>query len=145
MTARFASNLIALIAGALLVSTALAFGDGTESWIALGLGCAAVLAAAGAFPLPGRGAGQRVIDVCIALAGVWTIVASRAFDGQALHWLAFSAGVGIAALGTVGLVLHESLLERTVHSASAIVGLQAQGDGQVPQIGTQPGAVRASR
>lgn len=77
MSARFTTNLVILLLGAGLVVVTFAFAHGTAGWVALGVGSAAVLAAAHNFALPDQGAYQRTADITIAVLGAWTIVAAQ--------------------------------------------------------------------
>ena len=143
MVFRFASNLLVLIAGAVLTAASLGFGAATAAWVALGVGCFAVVVVLAVFPVAGRGGAQRLVDLCAVVTGAWTIVSSRTFGGVTQHWLVFAEGALLAALGVTGLLVHESLLERAVRQSER----PHQGDGRVTPIPDRPtaGAVRASR
>jgi hypothetical protein len=113
---RFATNLIAAIAGGLLVVAAFAFKPSTAAWIGLGAGCASVVLALAGFAARRRGAGARAVDLMLALAGAWTIVASCVFGAPASKWLAFADGTLIWSLGVLGLIVHEALTERELRA-----------------------------
>lgn len=112
MTSRFVSNLLVLLAGALLVCVSLALSVTVSSWVGLGIGAFAALTTLVAFAVRGRGLLQRILDGVLALLSAWTIVAARAFPGEAsLKWLMFSSGAAFVALAVQGLVAHEVMLE----------------------------------
>jgi hypothetical protein len=70
-----------------------------------------VLLAAHNFALPHQGAYQRSADVVIAIVGAWAIVAARVMtDGH--RWLETGAGLGLSALGAIGLGVRETHLSR---------------------------------
>jgi hypothetical protein len=114
MTSRFASNLTAILAGSFLVAAALGFAPAVLGWIALAVGSCLAATVLVAFAMRGRGIVQRLLDVAILVLCAWTIVASRAFAGQALHWLTFASGVLLTTLAVVALVVHEALLELAI-------------------------------
>lgn len=126
MAPRFGTDLLLLLAGATLAALALVLDPAATGWIALGTGCLAVVTALAGFATSGRGAPQRVIDVCMVLLGGWTIVASRTFGGATVKWLSFGGGAGLVALGAVGLIAHEALMERALRRRPAAVS----GDGR---------------
>lgn len=148
LAARFASNALALVAGALIVIGVFAFGPTAYAWITFGLATLAVVAVLAAFAMPQRGALPRVIDVLLVLAGSWTILASRVFAGSANRWLDFAGGVAIAALGAVGLIVHELLLERSLEAmrrraAVAAVAAAPAPPTQAPRIARLAGSEAA--
>lgn len=52
------------------------------------------------------------------LEGTWMILAARVFsDPQVTRWLDFADGVALWALGGLGLVVHERLLEGRLRRA----------------------------
>jgi hypothetical protein len=109
---RFAAHLAALVSGALAVVFALTLRPGVSAWIVLGLGAVTTLSALSAFAVADPGGTARIVEVLLALTGAWTIVASRVFsDPHATRWLCFADGVAIWALGGLGLVIHEYLIE----------------------------------
>lgn len=107
MSPRFTTNLALAVLGATLLTASLTFGTTNAGWIALGAGAAAFAVAAVGFADLRRGAAQRWLDVLVALVGVWTVVASRVFDGGVLRWTAFGGGGALCVLAVAGLVLHE--------------------------------------
>jgi len=116
MAARFASNLAALILGALLMADRFAFGPGAARWLAFGLSCAAVASVGAAFLARGRGARQRLLDLCVFLTGGWMVVASLTYAPAVVGWIALGAGGAVAQLGLLGLVAHEVEAERALGS-----------------------------
>ena len=111
MSARFTTNFLILLLGAGLVIVTFAFSHATAGWVALGVGSAGVLLAAHNFALPHQGAYQRVADIVIAVVGAWTILAAlvMTYGGR---WLETGAGLGLSALGALGLLVREVQLSR---------------------------------
>ncbi len=116
MSARFTTNLVILLLGAALVAVTFAFAHGTAGWVALGVGSAAILAAAHNFALPDQGAYQRTADVAIAALGAWTIVAAQVLTYRG-RWVEFGAGLALSALGAIGLVVREAHVGRRLAGA----------------------------
>jgi len=116
MSTRYLSNLTLLLLGAFLVVVSQTFGVNTFMWLMLAGGIAALAVSAPAIALVSRGRVQRSLDGLIAVLGIWTIVASVVFAGATVGWLGFASGLGLAALATIGLTLHELKTERVVHS-----------------------------
>jgi hypothetical protein len=114
MRSHFATNLLILVAAAAVVPLAIGLDAGTVGWIGLGAGCLATVVALVAFPLPGRGRGQRWLDVLTALLGGWTIVASRAFSGDTVRWLVFASACALFGLALAGLTAHEGRSRRAL-------------------------------
>jgi hypothetical protein len=121
MSARFTANFVVQLLGAGLVVTTFAFSSTTVSWVAVGVGGAAVLLALYSFALPDQGAYQRSADVVICAVGAWAIVAARVLTPGG-RWLEFSAGAGLAALGAVGLVVREVDLRRGLRVGQSVIG-----------------------
>jgi hypothetical protein len=48
------------------------------------------------------------------LLAAWTIVTSRTFAGAALQRLTFAEALGLCALGLIGLIAHEVIIERAL-------------------------------
>lgn len=112
-TSRFAAHLVALGAGALTAVSALAFAPPDASWITLGLGSLTLVSGLAAFAVPAQGGAARCTEVLLVVAGAWTIVACRSLAGSgAVKWTDFADGVLLWALGCLGLIAHEVLLER---------------------------------
>lgn len=120
MAARFSSNLLSLLAGALLACCALSMRPEVAAWIGLGVGAAVALVTLGAFATRGRGVVQRWLDALVAALAAWTIVASRAFAaGSELKWLMFASGAALVVLATEGLIAHEVVAELSLRRAGA--------------------------
>jgi hypothetical protein len=111
VAARLVSNLLLLIIGLLLVAAAPAFAPSTVGWLGLAAGCAVVVVILATFAVPGRGLIQRALDVLAVSGAGWTIVACRVFEQHTARRLAFASGWLFAALGTIGLILHEAAWE----------------------------------
>ena len=106
MSARFVANFVVLLLGAALLVFLYAFGNPLAQWVAVGVGCVAILMALYSFASVRQGVYQRIADVFICALGVWAIVAARVmnYHGQ---WLLFGAGAGLFAFGALGLLVRE--------------------------------------
>ncbi len=118
MSARFATNLVVLLAGAGLVTVVFAFPGDTAGWVGVGAGGVAIVAALANFALAHQGVYQRCADAIMAAVGAWVIVAARVLSGNP-RWLEFAAGAALAALGAVGLVVRELELNRGLQVGEA--------------------------
>jgi hypothetical protein len=112
VSSRFTTNMLMLLVAGFLITACFAFSPSVIAWLALGGGSAAVLTALVGFAIRGRGAGQRWLDVCVALTGAWMIVASRAYDGPVQRWLSFGGAAALAGYAVIGLVAHELTADR---------------------------------
>lgn len=96
-----------------MVLSAFAFRPAVTAWLTLGLAAAAILGALAAFAAPDQGTAARSIEVLIVIIGIWAIASCRTFGGpHTLKWICFADGVAVCALGGLGLLLHEAVLER---------------------------------
>jgi hypothetical protein len=121
MSVRFTANFTVLLAGAGLVVCAFAFSLTTLGWLGVGVGAVAIGAALTSFAVPHQGVYQRVADVLICAVGAWAIVAARVMpDGH--RWLEFAAGIGLAGLGGLGLVVREAHLSRGLQVGESRIG-----------------------
>ncbi len=118
MSARFATNFVVLLVGAGLVTVVFAFPGETAGWVSVGAGATAIVAALSNFALAHQGLYQRCADVAITAVGAWAIVAARVLAGPP-RWLEFSAGMALAGLGAVGLVVRELALNRGLQVGDA--------------------------
>jgi hypothetical protein len=112
VAARFTSNLLVLVLGAILAPSRFIFGAHTVRWITFGVGAAVTIAIAAGFLVRGRGPVQRGLDVLMALTGSWTAVSALVFPASVVGWLALGEGGALAVLAVIGLVAHELLMER---------------------------------
>lgn len=118
MSARFATNFTVLLIGAGLVVACFAFSNATAIWVSVGAGGTAIILALANFAVAHQGAYQRIADVLIALLGAWAIVGARVLDDHG-RWMHFSAGVALAALGALGLLVRELQINRPVQVGEA--------------------------
>jgi hypothetical protein len=121
MSARFVTNFVGLLVGAGLVTVIFAFPGDTASWVSVGAGGVAIVVALANFALPHQGAYQRCADAIMAAVGAWAIVAARVLTGNP-RWLEFGAGVALAVLGAIGLVVRELELNRGLQVGDARIG-----------------------
>lgn len=113
MRMHFFSRLaLLLVAGFLVVASQLWAGD-TLQWLFVA-GGAAIMAGA-AIDASRADNSQRMLDAIIGLLGAWTVIEAFVFEGTNLEWWSFASGCALAALSTIGLVLHEMSTERVVH------------------------------
>jgi hypothetical protein len=116
MSLRFVTNAFLMLAGGLIVVFSQALTATTTGWVAFGLAIAIVVGLLAVQAETARPVVQRALDGVVGVLGIWTIIASVVFDGWTLTWLSFAEGLVFAALGLVGLVVHELSTERVVHS-----------------------------
>lgn len=109
MSARFAVNFTVLLLGAGLLVILFSLGRPAADWVAVGAGAGALVMALYSFACTDQGVYQRVADVAIAALGAWAIVAARVMNDPG-RWLIFSAGISLAGLGALGLVIREAQL-----------------------------------
>jgi hypothetical protein len=105
------------IGGAFLAIERFAFAPATAVWIAFAVAAAAValsLAAALVALLRDNNVFSGV-SALSALAGAWTVIATRVFTTPTALWLAFGGGIVLLALSLRALALHETTVEQVVH------------------------------
>lgn len=115
MNTRYTTNILLAAVGGFLLVASFAFSAIPFHWMMLGGGIAAVLIAS-AIAARSRGPLQRSLDLIVAAAGAWTIVASLVFAGTAMTWLGFASGGAFVVLALAGLTAYERSTERVVHS-----------------------------
>lgn len=120
VSSRFVSNLTVLILGAVLAMARFPFGDEAARWLAFSAGASVSVVIAAAFLVRGRGPAQRVLDVIGWLLGSWCAVSALTFRAPTVGWLALGDGIGLAVLGTIGLIAHEVVMERACRPAVAL-------------------------
>lgn len=121
MSARFSTNFVVLLLAAGLLILLFALGRPVADWISLGSGAATIVLALYSFTLPTQGIPQRLLDVALATVGTWAIVAARVMNDHSI-WLIFSAGIGLLALGALGLALRELELARGLQVGETRIG-----------------------
>ncbi|HET6550615.1 MAG TPA: hypothetical protein VFG79_19275 [Solirubrobacter sp.] len=124
----FISRLALLLAAGFLVIVSLVWTGGTIQWLFVVGGI--VMIALAANGLIRRSAPQRTLDGLLAVLGAWSIVQALVFSGSALEWISFATALGAAAIGTIGLMIHETTTERVVHELS-VVGSEERVGGAV--------------
>jgi hypothetical protein len=124
----FISRLALLLAAGFLVIVSLVWTGGTIQWLFVVGGI--VMIALAANGLIRRSAPQRTLDGLLAVLGAWSIVQALVFSGSALEWISFATALGAAAIGTIGLMIHETKTERVVHELS-VVGSEERVGGAV--------------
>ena len=121
MSARFVTNFLSLLIGAAILIAVYAFARDVSDWVAVGGGAAAILLAAYSFASVDQGIYQRIADLFIALVGTWAIVAARVMSYEG-RWLIFGAGLGLAVLGAIGLLVRELRLGRGLQVGASRIG-----------------------
>jgi hypothetical protein len=114
VTSRFASNLLVLLAAAVMMGERFAFAPGVAAWLIFGGACFITVLVLLAFLARGRGTLQRLLDVCLAVIGGWSVISARTFPPHTAGWLGFAAGGACALLALIGLIAHEARMERGV-------------------------------
>jgi hypothetical protein len=117
VTARFATNLVVLLAAAFLAAATFAFDVTVIGWLGLACGCLVAATVLAGFATRGRGLVQRWLDFALALLAAWMIVASRSFTGDTLKWLVFASAASTALLAVQGLIAHEVVMEVSLRGA----------------------------
>jgi hypothetical protein len=116
MRIHFFSRLaLLLVAGFLVVASQVWTGDTLQTLFVVG-GAAMIVGAA--IDASREDSAQRALDGLIGLLGAWTIVQAFAFEATNLKWWSFACACALAALSTIGLILHETRTERVVHELS---------------------------
>ena len=115
MSSRFITNIVALVAAAIVVVSSQTFAGGTLEWIAFGIALGVLAMTAFAQASRSRGKAQRVVDAIVGVVAIWSAVAAMVFHGSALMWLTFSDAVALFAVAIAGLAAHELFTERIVH------------------------------
>jgi hypothetical protein len=116
MRMHFFSRLaLLLVAGFLVVASQVWTGDTLQTLFVVG---GAVMIIGAAIDASHEDTGQRTLDGLIGLLGAWTIIQAFVFEATDLKWWSFASACALAALSTIGLVLHETRTERVVHELS---------------------------
>jgi hypothetical protein len=113
MRMHFISRLALLLIAGFLVVASQVWAMNTVSWVFVIGGIVMLFAAAIDAEAPGST--QRTLDAVIAVLGLFSVVQAIVFHGSTLQWFSFGTGVALAALATLGLVIHETSTERIVH------------------------------
>jgi hypothetical protein len=116
MRMHFFSRLALLLVAGFLVVASQVWTDDTLRWLFVAGGAAMFVGAA--VDASRADASQRALDGIIGLLGAWTVFEAFAFEGTNLEWWSFASACALAALSTIGLVMHEMRTERVVHELS---------------------------
>jgi hypothetical protein len=120
MRLHFFSRLSLLLVAGFLTVVSQVWSGSTLQWLFVAGGVAMILGAGidarrpegAALPLSGA----------IGILGVWSIVQAFIFSNGTLEWISFAVAIALAALTTLGLMLHEMTTERVVHELSVVTG-----------------------
>lgn len=116
MRLHFFSRLaLLLVAGFLVVASQVWTGGTLQTLFVIG---GAVMIVGAAIDASREDSAQRMLDGLIVLLGAWTIIQAFVFEATDLKWWSFACACALAALSTIGLVLHEMRTERVVHELS---------------------------
>lgn len=118
---RFSADIFTMLAAGFLVVAAMSFSANAAGWLSFAVSILVVLVCAAA-AMTDRRRGARPIHGAIVLVGLWSIVASLAFNGTALTWLVFANALVLGLLALVDLVAHEITTERVVHELDVRAG-----------------------
>ena len=116
MRMHFISRLALLLIAGFLVVASQVWSAGTIEWLFIAGGIVMIFAAA--IDAEAEGSAQRTLDAVIVVLGIFSIVQAIVFSGGTLEWFSFGTGAALAALVTLGLVIHENSTERIVHELS---------------------------
>lgn len=114
----WAMSLSAATSGALIAIDRFAFTSDESVWIAFGLAAAAAMfsIAATAVALRRENHAFSGLSALSALVAIWTILANRVFAAPTALWVGFAGGVALLLISLRALALHETTVERVVHS-----------------------------
>jgi hypothetical protein len=113
MRLHFFSRLaLLLVAGFLVVASQVWTGNTLQ--LLFVIGGAAMIAGAAIDGIRADTA-QRALDGVIGLLGAGTVIQALTVGATDLKWSSFACACALAALSTIGLVLHEMSTERVVH------------------------------
>ena len=115
LSSRFLLDSLFVVAGAFLTVASMAWAAGTAGWTAFGVSAGVTVLAAASAGLAKKSS-RRFGHGLIALAALWSLVASVAFSGTALTWLVFADAIAVGVLALADLAAHEATTERIVHS-----------------------------
>lgn len=113
MRMHFFSRLALLLVAGFLVVASQVWTDETLQWLFVAGGAAMIAGAA--IDATRAESAQQVLNGIIGLLGAWTIIEAFAFENTNLEWWSFASGCALAALSTIGLVMHEMHTEHVVH------------------------------
>ena len=116
MSIRYLYNVALSLAAGFLVVATQAFAPTAVVWLTFGIAVIVTLLSAGALALRRFGVVQRLLAGVTSIIGVWTIVMSLVFGSATVAALGFASALAFAALGLIGLTMHELTTERVVHS-----------------------------
>lgn len=114
ISSRFLVDVFAVLAGAFLVVSSMAFTASVAGWLGFGVSTAVLVAAVVAMLATGRG-DARVGHGTLAVVGLWSLIAALVFTGPVLTWLVFADALAVLATGLIDLTVHEARTERVVH------------------------------
>jgi hypothetical protein len=116
MRVHFISRLALLLIAGFLVVASQVWSPGTIEWLFIAGGVVMIFAAA--LDAEAEGSAQRTLDAVIVVLGIFSVVQAIVFNGSTLEWFSFGTAAALAALSTLGLVIHETSTERIVHELS---------------------------
>jgi hypothetical protein len=120
MRLHFFSRLALLLMAGFLAVVSQVWTGGTLQWLFVAGGILMILGAA--IDSSRADTASRPLNGAIGLLGAWTIVEAFLFENGNLMWWSFASAVALAALTTLGLVMHEMSTERVVHELSVVSG-----------------------
>jgi hypothetical protein len=118
MRLHFFTRLSLLLVGSFLTVASQVWTGGTLQWLFVAGGIVMILGAA--IDSSRADVASRPLNGLIGLLGAWTIVEAFLFENANLEWWSFASAVALAALSTLGLVMHEMSTERVVHELSVV-------------------------
>ena len=128
LSPRFLLDNLFILTAAYVVIAAMTWRTGiTAAWIAFGISTGiAVLAATSA--VLARTVTRKAGHGLVALAALWSLIASLVFAGTALHWLVLADAILVGAFALADLAVHEVTTEKVVHQ----LAVPATANGRAP-------------
>jgi hypothetical protein len=102
-----------------VVVAAMTWGTGiTAGWIAFGISTG-IAVLAGTSAVLTRRISRKAGHGLVALAALWSLIASLVFTGTALHWLILANAILVGAFALADLAVHEVTTEKVVRQLAA--------------------------
>lgn len=116
LSSRFVISTFAVLAGAFLAVSSMAFTASVAGWLGFGVATGVALAALAGVVVAARTPAKAVGRGVLALAALWSLIAALVFSGTVLTWLVFAGGAAFVAIALADLTANELSSERVVHA-----------------------------
>ena len=128
LSPRFLLDNLFILTAAYVVVAAMTWRTGvTAGWIAFGVSTG-IAVLAGTSAVITQRTTRKVGHGLVALAALWSLVASLVFAGTALHWLILANAILVGAFALADLAVHEFTTEKVVHQ----LAVPATANGRAP-------------